>query len=64
MYNFYLNKVFKFFIFLKDIIMLMKTHNKLVLNLIVHNLLFLNIKQFQKVIYITLFLQIYNFYHF
>ena len=33
MYNFYLNKLFKFFIILKEIIMIFKTHNKLILNM-------------------------------
>ena len=33
MYNFYLNKLFKLFIFLKEIIMIIKTHIKLMLNM-------------------------------
>ena len=33
MYNFYLNKLFKLFIFLKEIIMIIKTHIKLILNI-------------------------------
>ena len=32
MYNFYLNKIFKLFIHLKEIIMIIKTHIKLILN--------------------------------
>ena len=32
MYNFYLNKLFKLFILLKEIIMIIKTHSKLILN--------------------------------
>ena len=31
--NFYLNKLFKIFILLKEIIMIIKTHNKLILNI-------------------------------
>ena len=69
--DFYLNKLFTFFVFLKEIIMIIKTYNKLILNM--YNLFskfyfryffFFKIKQFQKVIYITLFLQIYNFWCF
>ena len=67
-YNFYLNKLFKFFILLEDIIMIIKTFNNFYwiciiysLNFIVDNFFSLKIKQFQKVISITLFLQIYNF---
>ena len=33
MYNFYLNKIFKIFILLKEIIMIIKTHIKLILNM-------------------------------
>ena len=33
MYNFYLNKLFKLFILLKEIIMIIKTHVKLILNM-------------------------------
>ena len=33
MYNFYLNKLFKLFILLKEIIMIIKTHIKLILNM-------------------------------
>ena len=52
----------------KEIIMIIKTHNKLILNMynlfskffIVYNLFSLKIKQFQKVISINLFSQIYN----
>ena len=33
MYNFYLNKLFKLFILLKEIIMIIKAHNKLILNI-------------------------------
>ena len=33
MYNFYLNKWFKFFILLKEIIMIIKTYNKSILNI-------------------------------
>ena len=33
MYNCYLNKLFKLFIFLKEIIMIIKTHIKLMLNM-------------------------------
>ena len=33
MYNFYLNKLFKLFIFSKEIIMIIKTHIKLMLNM-------------------------------
>ena len=33
MYNFYLNKLFKLFILLKYIIMIIKTHIKLILNI-------------------------------
>ena len=36
--NFYLNKPFKFFILLKEVIMIIKTHNKLILNM--YNLFF------------------------
>ena len=32
MYNFYLNKLFKFFIILKEIIMIKKNYNKLIPN--------------------------------
>ena len=32
-YNFYLDKLFNFFIFLKEIIMIIKTHIKLILNM-------------------------------
>ena len=32
-YNFYLNKLFKFFILLNEIIMTIKTYNKLILNM-------------------------------
>ena len=38
MYNFYLNKLFKLFILLKEIIMIIKTHVKLMLNM--YNLFF------------------------
>ena len=67
MYKFYLNKSFKFLILLKEIIVIIKTHNKLIMNIfyflnfIVDNLFSLKIKQFHKVIFITLFLQIYYF---
>ena len=37
-YNFYLNKLFNLFILLKDIIMIIKTHIKLILNM--YNLFF------------------------
>ena len=37
-YNFYLNKLFNLFILLKDIIMIIKTHIKLILN--IYNLFF------------------------
>ena len=33
MYNFYLNKLFKLFILLKEIIMIIKIHIKLILNM-------------------------------
>ena len=33
MYNFYLNKLFKFFILLKEIIIIIKTHIKFILNI-------------------------------
>ena len=33
MYNFYSNKLFKLFILLKEIIMIVKTHIKLILNM-------------------------------
>ena len=33
MYNFYLNKLFKLFILLKEIIMIIKTHIKLIMNM-------------------------------
>ena len=33
MYNFYLNKLFNLFIVLKEIIMIIKTHVKLILNM-------------------------------
>ena len=33
MYNFYLNKIFKLFILLKEIIMIIKTHIKIILNM-------------------------------
>ena len=40
-YNFYLNKLFKSFILLKEIIMIVKTHIKLILNMLIYSLNFI-----------------------
>ena len=47
-YNFYLNKLFKSFILLKEIIMIVKTHIKLILNMLIYSLNFIGERERER----------------